>query len=145
MRPVCSYKLATLLPPCTFLCCRAPEQFGVEPNGCLSTQCDVWAFGCTLLNMVTGQLPWPGLNVLQIAARITAKDAPVVPDNLPQTLKNLLAECFRQVPTERPTAAQLVERLQGMPDRAARTKAGGSKLQVRRQQARIVLPTACVI
>jgi serine/threonine protein kinase len=48
------------------VCPRAPEQFHTDGRNTVSQKTDVWAFGCMLLAMVTGEEPWPKLGLMQI-------------------------------------------------------------------------------
>jgi serine/threonine protein kinase len=44
----------------------------MEDNSVTTNKCDMWAFGCTLLHMLTGQPPWSGRNMGQIAVQASA-------------------------------------------------------------------------
>jgi hypothetical protein len=73
---------------------------------------DVWALGCTVIEMATGQAPWSGMDGDALAAmhRIGYKDAvPEVPKWLSAEAKGFLAGCFIRRACDRCTAAQLLE------------------------------------
>ena len=73
--------------------------------------CDVWAVGCTLLELATGTTPWSGTE-LHDAVPLMRHIAlcghpPPVPARLPSGLADMVQLCF--APEEaRPTARQLL-------------------------------------
>nr|CAB3464571.1 unnamed protein product [Digitaria exilis] len=87
----------------------APEVARGEEQG---PAADVWALGCTLLEMATGRAPWSGVvaDVLAAVRLIGYTDAsPEVPRWLSAEAKDFLAGCLARRPCDRPTAAQLLE------------------------------------
>ncbi|KAK1666598.1 hypothetical protein QYE76_054757 [Lolium multiflorum] len=72
---------------------------------------DVWALGCTVIEMATGRAPWSGIdNVLAAVHRIGYTDAvPDMPAWLSAEAKDFLAACFARNPHDRRTAAELLE------------------------------------
>uniref|UniRef100_A0ACD5TEA6 Uncharacterized protein n=1 Tax=Avena sativa TaxID=4498 RepID=A0ACD5TEA6_AVESA len=87
----------------------APEVARGEEQG---PAADVWALGCTVVEMATGRAPWSGVdsNALALMHRIGYTDAvPEVPKWLSTEAKDFLGRCLIREPTERCTAAQLLE------------------------------------
>ncbi|XP_047056978.1 mitogen-activated protein kinase kinase kinase 18-like [Lolium rigidum] len=86
----------------------APEVARGEEQG---PAADVWALGCTVLEMATGRAPWSDMaDVLAALHRIGYTDAvPEVPAWLSADAKSFLAACFARDPRDRCTAAQLLE------------------------------------
>ncbi|KAM0906777.1 hypothetical protein ACQ4PT_016578 [Festuca glaucescens] len=74
---------------------------------------DVWALGCTVVEMATGRAPWSDMEdggVLAAMHRIGYTGAvPEAPAWLSADAKHFLAACFARDPRERCTAAQLLE------------------------------------
>ena len=98
----------------------APEHIqGAQPyTGAL----DVYALGCVLFEMVTGQLPFQAPTVSQLLLA-HVNERPPNPSSLhggiPADLSSLILACLEKRPANRPTAAQLAERLtvaDGAPD-----------------------------
>ncbi|TVT98921.1 hypothetical protein EJB05_55734, partial [Eragrostis curvula] len=85
----------------------APEVARGEEQG---PAADIWALGCTVVEMATGRAPWSDMDdVLAAVHRIGYTDAvPEVPAWLSEEAKDFLAGCFSRCPCDRPTAAQLV-------------------------------------
>jgi mitogen-activated protein kinase kinase kinase 17/18 len=87
----------------------APEVARGEDQG---PGADVWALGCTVVEMATGRAPWSGADdgVLAAVHRIGYTDAvPEVPAWLSAEARHFLACCFARNAGDRPTAAQLLE------------------------------------
>uniref|UniRef100_A0ACD5T7U5 Uncharacterized protein n=1 Tax=Avena sativa TaxID=4498 RepID=A0ACD5T7U5_AVESA len=87
----------------------APEVARGEEQG---PAADVWALGCTVVEMATGRAPWSGLDGDALAAlhRIGYTDVvPEVPEWLSAEAKDFLVGCFTRRPSDRCTAAQLLE------------------------------------
>ncbi|XP_051221603.1 mitogen-activated protein kinase kinase kinase 18-like [Lolium perenne] len=86
----------------------APEVARGEEQG---PAADVWALGCTVVEMATGRAPWSGIdNVLAAVHRIGYTDAvPETPAWLSPEAKEFLATCFARNARDRATAAELLE------------------------------------
>ncbi|CAM0882275.1 unnamed protein product [Alopecurus aequalis] len=86
----------------------APEVARGEEQG---PAADVWALGCTIIEMATGRAPWSDIdNVLAAVHRIGYTDAvPEVPTWLSPEAKSFLAMCFARNARDRRTAAELLE------------------------------------
>ncbi len=105
----------------------APERFqdGVEPM----PQSDIWAFGATLCEILTGSVPFGEEGG---AAQVSGKGAfPEIP-GVPSSIKRLIYACLDKEPGNRPTAQQLVEaaRLRQFPVKAKRPVQGVSLASV---------------
>jgi hypothetical protein len=82
-----------------------PEQWrGEEP----SPASDVYAFGCTLLEMLTGQSPFPASQYRDIAAQRSAHleaAAPTIAEmvpHMPPDVARLIDQCLQKSPDQRP-------------------------------------------
>ena len=88
----------------------APEVARGEDQG---PAADVWALGCTVIEMATGRAPWSDMgddDVLAAVHRIGYTDAvPEVPFWLSADAEDFLACCFARDAADRWTAAQLLE------------------------------------
>ncbi|KAL5232094.1 hypothetical protein ABZP36_030870 [Zizania latifolia] len=86
----------------------APEVARGEEQG---PAVDVWALGCTVIEMATGHAPWSDMdNVLAALRKIGYTDAvPEVPHWLSPEAKDFLHLCLQRRSGDRPTAAQLLQ------------------------------------
>ncbi|PNT72663.1 mitogen-activated protein kinase kinase kinase 17 [Brachypodium distachyon] len=86
----------------------APEVARGEEQG---PAADVWALGCTVVEMATGRAPWSDMDdVFAAVHRIGYTDAvPELPGWLSPDAKDFLGKCLARNPRHRPTAAQLLE------------------------------------
>lgn len=86
----------------------APEVARREEQGFAA---DVWAVGCTIIEMATGTNPWPELNdPVSALYRIGfSGEVPETPRWLSGEAKEFLNKCLRKDPNERCTAKELLE------------------------------------
>ena len=74
----------------------SPEQARGKP---VDKRADIWAFGCVLLEMVTGRRAFGGEDVTETLAAIV-KDQPLLND-VPPHLRTLIARCLEKDPRQR--------------------------------------------
>ncbi|KAF0905712.1 hypothetical protein E2562_008790 [Oryza meyeriana var. granulata] len=86
----------------------APEVARGEEQG---PAADVWALGCTVVEIATGRAPWSDTdNVLAALHKIGYTDAvPEVPPWLSPEAKDFLHRCLQRRAGDRPTAARLLQ------------------------------------
>ncbi|KAI8012868.1 Mitogen-activated protein kinase kinase kinase 1 [Camellia lanceoleosa] len=71
---------------------------------------DIWSLGCTVLEMLTRQIPYSHLECqMQALFRIGKGEPPPVPDSLSIDARNFIFKCLQVNPSDRPTAAQLLD------------------------------------
>jgi serine/threonine protein kinase len=86
----------------------APEVINQQGHG---TAADIWSFGCTLIEMAQGKPPWadefthPAPLFMAVG---NSERIPQIPSHLSPHCKDLLLQCFKRNPAERPTATQLL-------------------------------------
>ncbi|XP_027340639.1 E3 ubiquitin-protein ligase KEG-like isoform X2 [Abrus precatorius] len=80
----------------------------------ISSESDAWSFGCTLVEMCTGSIPWAGLSAEEIyRAAVKAKKLPpqyasVVGGGIPRELWKMIGECLQFKPSKRPTFSAML-------------------------------------
>ncbi|KAK9151691.1 hypothetical protein Syun_010000 [Stephania yunnanensis] len=86
----------------------APEVAREEEQG---IKADVWAVGCTVIEMITGHPPWPELeDPISAIYKIGFSDeVPKIPSSISEELKDFLGKCLRRDGKERLTVDQLLK------------------------------------
>nr|XP_023916503.1 mitogen-activated protein kinase kinase kinase 5-like [Quercus suber]POF25572.1 mitogen-activated protein kinase kinase kinase 5 [Quercus suber] len=89
----------------------APELVqGLEPsNPYAILAVDIWSVGCTVLEMLTGRLPWGDLEPVAVIYRLGKGMTPPIPETLSPVGKEFLSLCLKINPADRPSAASLLE------------------------------------
>ncbi|KAE8687801.1 hypothetical protein F3Y22_tig00111008pilonHSYRG00208 [Hibiscus syriacus] len=73
----------------------APEQWRPEIRGPLSFETDSWGFACSIVQMLTGVVPWHGKSADEIYDLVVRKqEKPLIPSGLPPLVENFLLGCF---------------------------------------------------
>lgn len=86
---------------------QAPEQLRAER---LNKRCDVYAFGCVLIELFGEQCLWPNLNPFQIMCKVVVEKRKPRFEHLPAAVQQVVAPCLAES-TERLTSAQLLGKL----------------------------------
>ncbi|KAL3333554.1 hypothetical protein AABB24_033568, partial [Solanum stoloniferum] len=86
----------------------APEVARGEEQGFAA---DIWAFGCTIIEMATGSVPWSEIkDPVSALYRIGySGDLPQFPNNLSNDAREFLGKCLMKCPNQRWTAKQLLQ------------------------------------
>eukprot|EP00931_Biecheleriopsis_adriatica_P102612 TRINITY_DN77557_c0_g1_i1.p1 TRINITY_DN77557_c0_g1~~TRINITY_DN77557_c0_g1_i1.p1 ORF type:complete len:794 (+),score=158.31 TRINITY_DN77557_c0_g1_i1:117-2384(+) len=86
----------------------APEVMRQEGYG---RKADIWSLGCVVIEMATASQPWGQFdNCLAAMVRIAmSEETPPVPEQLSPPCRDLISQCTRRSPEERPGASQLLE------------------------------------
>jgi serine/threonine protein kinase len=84
----------------------APEI--VQMSG-LTSACDVWSLGCTVIELLTGKAPYFDLAPMRALYRIVQDEYPPMPEGASDRCRDFLHECFQKEPSFRMSAAQLLE------------------------------------
>ncbi|XP_050234295.1 E3 ubiquitin-protein ligase KEG isoform X2 [Mercurialis annua] len=80
----------------------------------ISAESDAWSFGCTLVEMCTGSIPWAGLSAEEIyravvkAKKLPPQYASVVGVGMPRELWRMIGECFQFKASRRPSFNQML-------------------------------------
>ncbi|KAE8669443.1 Mitogen-activated protein kinase kinase kinase 1 [Hibiscus syriacus] len=85
----------------------APEVVNQKGHG-YGLPADIWSLGCTVLEMLTRQIPYHYLECMQALFRIGRGEPPAVPDSLSKDARDFILQCLQVNPGARPTAAVLL-------------------------------------
>ncbi|GLT78138.1 hypothetical protein SLA2020_496840 [Shorea laevis] len=86
----------------------APEVVNQKNQG-YGLPADIWSLGCTVLEMLTRQIPYSPLECMQALYKIGKGEPPPVPDSLSKDARDFILQCLQVNPNNRPTAAQLLD------------------------------------
>ena len=77
---------------------------------------DVFSFAMTMVECIDGHLPWTGIcGAGGVSMRVTRGDRPSQQlQTATPAMRSLVADCWAHEPSERPTFARVVERLESM-------------------------------
>ncbi|KAL2610013.1 hypothetical protein R1flu_028586 [Riccia fluitans] len=85
----------------------APELLRNEP---VTDKCDVFSLGVIMWELCTLKRPWKGNSPMQVVYKVAHKHARLeIPEGL---LGKLIADCWAEVPSERPSYEEIFNRLQ---------------------------------
>ena len=80
----------------------APETLRSTTNIKFSIASDVWAFGITLWEIYTlGKLPYSQFNNKDVSIEIASGMAMPIPEKCPESVKNIITQCWRLKPADR--------------------------------------------
>ncbi|KAK8784170.1 hypothetical protein V5799_009462 [Amblyomma americanum] len=85
----------------------APESLN---DGIFTTMSDVWSYGVLLYEIVTfASFPYQGLSNNQVLEYVKGYNTLPVPSGCKPELEALLLRCWARIPSQRPTACEIVE------------------------------------
>ncbi|CAM0875255.1 unnamed protein product [Alopecurus aequalis] len=84
----------------------APEV--VNPKKTYGPAADMWSLGCTVLEMLTRQIPYPNVEWTNAFFKIGRGEQPPMPSYLSKEAQDFIGQCVRVDPEERPTASELL-------------------------------------
>nr|BAJ97437.1 predicted protein [Hordeum vulgare subsp. vulgare] len=85
----------------------APEV--VNPKKTYGPAADIWSLGCTVLEMLTRQLPYPDLEWTQALYRIGKGEPPAIPSAISKEARDFISQCVKPNPEDRPSASKLLD------------------------------------
>ncbi|XP_076959329.1 mitogen-activated protein kinase kinase kinase 1-like [Bidens hawaiensis] len=87
----------------------APEVVNNRKNKGYGPAADIWSLGCTVLEMLTGRVPYSNLEGMQALFRIGNGELPSIPKTLSVEACDFILACLQINPNDRPTAAPLLD------------------------------------
>ncbi|KAJ7538884.1 hypothetical protein O6H91_11G067300 [Diphasiastrum complanatum] len=90
----------------------APEVLRSEPSNETS---DVYSFGVILWELATEQVPWTGLNSMQVVGAVGFMNQRlIIPEDLNPAFASLIEDCWQSDPKLRPSFQDLADKLKDM-------------------------------
>ncbi|KAB1271522.1 Mitogen-activated protein kinase kinase kinase 21 [Camelus dromedarius] len=97
----------------------APE---VIKSSVFSKGSDIWSYGVLLWELLTGEVPYRGIDGLAVAYGVAVNKLTLpVPSTCPEPFAKLMKECWQQDPHIRPSFALILEQLTAI-ERAVMTE-----------------------
>jgi len=88
----------------------APEVITQEKH---TTSSDIWSLGVIIFNVITARYPFNKGTTFNLLMSIAMNSAEVAwPDAMTPRVKRFVASCFRRNPAARPSARELIKRLE---------------------------------
>ncbi|KAL5213513.1 hypothetical protein ABZP36_024360 [Zizania latifolia] len=84
----------------------APEVAKAKPHG---PPADIWSLGCTVLEMLTGKVPYPDMEWTFALLKIGRGIPPEIPTTLSEDARDFIMRCVKANPNDRPSATQLLD------------------------------------
>ncbi|MFN7097799.1 MAG: Sel1-like repeat-containing protein kinase family protein, partial [Gammaproteobacteria bacterium] len=95
----------------------APERMQAFYNGDSDDKGDIYSFGILLFEIMAKRTAYTGLSDLQIIDKVLLKgEREPIPPEVPEFYRDLIIQCWSQLPEQRPTAYELWQILQKVPD-----------------------------
>eukprot|EP00057_Strongylocentrotus_purpuratus_P000758 XP_001182644.2 PREDICTED: leukocyte tyrosine kinase receptor [Strongylocentrotus purpuratus] len=84
-----------------------PEAF---QDGIFTSKTDVWAYGVLLWEIISlGFMPYPGMSNQEVIQFVSAGERMNPPRSCPQPVFNLMSQCWRHIPEDRPPFTTILE------------------------------------
>jgi serine/threonine protein kinase len=92
----------------------APENIDPENSGYGGMASDIYSLGIILWELAhgKGESPWPGLDSMRIALKVSNGNRPMISEDIHEDLKNLIKCCWDQGPAKRPNAQEARDELE---------------------------------
>ena len=103
---------STLTTVCGSVAWMAPEVAATKVGHAYSYPVDIWSFGATVLEISSGERPWPAIREpVQLLFKLVNKELPPMPGSVPDAVRGIISLCLQVEPSLRPTAEQLLDML----------------------------------
>merc|ERR1712176_1167375 len=90
----------------------APEVLRSEPA---NEKSDIYSYGIILYELLTGKVPWEGLNAMQVVGAVAFQDKRLaVPEGVNPQVAELMKQCWASAPGDRPSFEKILSVLRGV-------------------------------
>ena len=87
----------------------------------VTAACDVFSYSVVLWELLTHEVPYKGLEGLQVAWLVVAKEQRLtIPSSCPPVFANLMTKCWHQQPQVRPSFKDVLVELDGILENGGR-------------------------
>jgi len=101
-----SYSESKSIKNMDFIKYMSPES--IQNSNTYSAESDVYSFGIILWEIVTGSIPYDGIDAVQCESIIISGKKPVFTQDTPTIIKQLICRCIHQNPDMRPKVAGII-------------------------------------
>ncbi|KZT53898.1 kinase-like protein [Calocera cornea HHB12733] len=89
----------------------SPDTFGLTTSKTRTTTADVYSFGLTAYEILSGQIPFYGKSDWDAILAIVAGNRPPIPSTWKSEIVQVIQDCWQQQRSQRPTATQISKRV----------------------------------
>jgi cell division control protein CDC15 len=75
-----------------------------DSGGHITTSCDIWSLGCTIIELLTGNPPYHDGNRFYALSRMVSEPHPPLPKDISPECEDFLMQCFKKEPELRADA-----------------------------------------
>ena len=94
-------------------CYMAPEKIAQD---FLDYKADIYSFSILMVEIISEKIPFPNVTIYHLYEQVTMGKRPELDDDLKPSLRNMINQCWKGDPDQRPEAKKIFEKLSSDPD-----------------------------
>ena len=94
-------------------CYMAPEKIAQD---FLDYKADIYSFSILMVEIISEKIPFPNVTIYHLYEQVTMGKRPELDDDLKPSFRNMINQCWKGDPDQRPEAKEIFEKLSSDPD-----------------------------